>query len=84
LEGDALRSVIGFHPSVYQAVVRAWDELGLRRGAIEMRERSVDLVPVMRRVAVIGGLGMHPIERLSIPARRLLACMALRPVADLR
>ena len=49
-----------------------------------MRERSVDLVPVMRRVAVIGGLGMHPIERLSIPARRLLACMALRRVATTR
>lgn len=49
-----------------------------------MPRRSVDLIPVIRRVAVIGGLGMHPIARLSIPARRLLACLALHDIAITR
>lgn len=49
-----------------------------------MQGRSVDLIPVLRRVAVIGGLGMHPIARLSIPARRLLACLALHHTAVTR
>lgn len=36
-----------------------------------------DVIPVRRRLAVIGGLGIHPMVRLSVPARRLLACLAL-------
>jgi DNA-binding SARP family transcriptional activator len=43
-----------------------------------MEARARDGVDGKRRVAVIGRLGVHPMVRLSLPARRLLAYLALR------
>jgi len=36
------------------------------------------LQPAERMIAVLGGMGLHPLSRLSLPARRLLAYLAIK------
>lgn len=54
------------------------ESLGHCQRGVLMTARPGDNVDVKRMVAVVGRLGVYPLVRLSLPARRLLAFLVLR------